>query len=119
MTPGHSYAYLTDKGLGFGTWGLDNGRVYNLRTEGVYSQYERGAINVDSFEDGRGEFGLEGITTLPVVFNKKGEFALLTRDSDGPIKEVHSRMPVIVKGPYSWIKAGYLDQIDYYKLQRL
>ena len=113
-------------------WGFDRstgGLAINARSETA----ERTAMFRDAFRDGRClvpadgflEWRREGSVNQPYLFRtqagslfsmaglwKEGRYVVLTRDSEGEVKDIHDRMPVIVSGDRAqqWLNEGELSE---------
>lgn len=116
VTPGMELQYRILTAIRNGTWGMTHGLIkpYNARLEKLHSYWimyanNRGAIVADSFEEKGYEFeASSGKLILPVIFNDKSEFAIITTESTLAIMPVHHRMPVILseQGEQLWVREG-------------
>ena len=106
-----------------GKWGLSDGKIYNARSEklnGLWSPMNRGYLPISSFYENNREFKLnDNGMIIPILINPLGEFAIITRESEGIVKEYHHRMPVIIENTHEWLDNKLLIQPDYSKLNQI
>lgn len=119
------YRFYTGSSIGskLGLFGFNRGIYYNAQSENMYTKwrnysYNRGYLEIVGFYEKGYEFSLKDDEPMfvAILFNEKNEFCLLTENSEGPVAEVHNRMPVIIgNDPLlrdKWLKEGKIIHLN-------
>ena len=103
MKPGQINMFTTSKGNGFGQWGFQNGKQYNVRLESLPTiwnkpEYKRSIISVDSFWEKNKQFEYVGKRDLHigVIYNPEAEWAVITCPANEIVAPFHHRMPLVL-----------------------
>lgn len=125
VKPGEYLNYTTLNNKVFaGRWGMNfnmkgspdiNVRIENLRTKYVGQMENRGILELDGFfESGFYFYAPPGEQLLlPVIFDNNYDFAILTKDAKGLVKDVHKRQPILIDSgrENTWLEHGKLIQL--------
>jgi putative SOS response-associated peptidase YedK len=118
---GHRVPFITNLELGprEGLFGLNNGLIYNARSEGLKSSnsvwydkvYKRGIVEIEGFHEGSADFIHEQRKSMyvAILYNDQNEFTVLTENSAGIVAMHHLRMPVLLDDDKSSLKV-WLDE---------
>jgi putative SOS response-associated peptidase YedK len=100
ISPGSSIFFTTEEHTIMGTWGVNNGSLYNARSEKretTWKKFNKCIVEVDAFYEGGKKFtSSSGKFYLAGLYNAKEEVVLLTQPANDAVKPYHHRMPVII-----------------------
>lgn len=110
-----------------GVFGFNKGIVTNVRFETHDSKwreyaFNRGYIEIMGFHEKGYDFYAKDQRSLfvPLLYNDRDEFSILTEDSEGPVAFIHHRMPIILRDNMiacdKWLKEGKILHLDPYLL---
>lgn len=129
----HTYmTYFSQTGTFGFSLGWASGIIYNVRSEKLSSGNDkwqgqllkRGIIKITGFVEGSFEFTTikEEPMYAAILYNDKGEFAIITEDSAGVVSAYHKRMPVLIdsspRSMTAWFVEGRIRHLDPAKLKR-
>lgn len=118
ITPGMVMQYQILSSIRSGRFGLDAGRMPNVREERLKTYWaplfgNRAVIEAEVFYEKGCTFGIKNtITRIPCIFDVNGDVGIITTDATGPVKAVHHRMPCIIVDIDAWLKHGYILHME-------
>lgn len=115
-----------------GVFGFNGGFIYNVRSERLTfnntkwlgEDLNRGLISIIGFSEGGQEFVLNNYEPMyaAILYNNKGEFAIMTENSSATVGQFHKRMPVLIGSDYTsmaaWFIEGRIRHLDPAALRR-
>ena len=128
VVKGHKVPFITNLDLSprEGLFGLNNGLIYNARSEGLRSNnskwygesFKRGIVQIEGFHEGSADFVHKDNKPLyaAILYNNNDEFLLMTENSAGIVATIHLRMPVLLDDDRQslkrWIDEGTIIHLQ-------
>jgi len=121
IKPGAILAYKTLSAIKQGAFGFQDGsyNIVNAREDNLMHHWKkylenRGVIEAETFEEKGTNFGIIGQSMhIPIIYAPSGNFAIVTTDSVGVVKQVHHRMPCVIQDDDTWLRKGIIVHAEY------